>query len=168
MNVDTINTQLEQRRKIVELDKASVRQGILEFEERLGTLPSSVRGDELDKMCPLKHTFVDGAYIREIFMPKGTLLTSKIHKICHPYFVMKGECSVLTDEGVVRIKAPYSGVTQPGTKRVLYMHEDTVWITVHVTKHKDLEMIEEEIIAKSFDEILPTHEEVLKLKEDLI
>ena len=164
MDVDTITTK-EQQRKIVELDKASVRKGILEFEEKLEALPLSVKGDALDKMCPLKHTFVDGAYIREIFMPKGTLLTSKIHKICHPYFVMKGDCSVLTDEGVVRIKAPYTGVTQPGTKRILYMHEDTVWITVHVTKHKDLTMIEEEIIAKSFDEMLPTYNEVLKLKE---
>ena len=29
---------------------------------------------------PLKHYFTKGLYCREIFMPKGTLLTSKIHK----------------------------------------------------------------------------------------
>jgi len=153
------------KERIVELDKATVRKGILDFEQKLDDLPSSVKGKELDKLCPLKHTFVDGAYIREIFMPKGIIITSKIHKICHPYFIMKGDCSVLTDEGVARLKAPYHGITQPGTKRILYIHEDTIWITVHVTKHKDLAMIEEEIIAKSFDEILPTHEEVRKLKE---
>lgn len=159
-----MNNLIEQKR-IVELDKVTVRKGILDFERKLDALPISVKGKELDELCPLKHTFVDGAYVREIFMPKGTLLTSKIHKICHPYFVMKGDCSVLTDEGIIRIKAPYHGITQPGTKRILYMHEDTIWLTVHVTKHKDLEKIEEEIIAKSFDEILPTHEEIKKLKE---
>lgn len=157
-----MNNLVEQ--KIITLDKATVRKGILDFEKKLDDFPSSVKGKELDELCPLKHTFVDGAYVREIFMPKGTLLTSKIHKICHSYFVMKGDCSVLTDEGVIRIKAPYHGITQPGTKRILYMHEDTIWITVHITKHKDLEKIEEEIIAKSFDE-LPTPEEIKKLKE---
>ena len=151
--------------KIIALDKTTVRKGILEFENRIDALPGSVKGKALDELCPLKHTFVDGAYIREIFMPKGVLLTSKIHKICHPYFVMKGDCSVLTDEGVVRIKAPYHGITQPGTKRILYMHKDTVWITVHVTKHKNLTQIEDEIIAKNFDEVSLTHEAISQLKE---
>jgi len=151
--------------RIRQLDKQTVRKGILSFEQKLAQLPGSVSGEELDKLCPLIHKFVDGAYVREIFMPKGTLLTSKIHKICHPYFVLKGDCSVLTDEGIVRIKAPYSGITQPGTKRILYIHEDTVWITVHVTKHKDLDQIEEEIIAKDFDGVLPTPEEIKLLRE---
>ena len=30
--------------------------------------------------CPLVHRFTNKMYIREIFMPKGTLVTSKIHK----------------------------------------------------------------------------------------
>jgi len=150
--------------RIKTLDKATVRSGIMDFEKKFDEWEGSVKGKDLDELCPLTHKFVDGAYIREIFMPKGTLLTSKIHKICHPYFVMKGDCSVLTDEGVVRIKAPYNGITQPNTKRILYMHEDTIWITVHVTKHKDLEQIEDEVIAKSFDEVLITKEELYKLK----
>lgn len=133
------------------LEPAEFRIKIMEFEKAFDAHPASVKGKELDKRCPLKHTFVDGAYVREIFMPKGTLITSKIHKICHPYFIMKGDCSVLTEEGVVRIKAPHQGITQAGTKRLIYVHEDCVWITVHVTKETDLEKIEEEIIAKSFD-----------------
>jgi hypothetical protein len=86
-------------------------------------------------------------------MPKGALLTSKIHKVTHPYFVLKGEVSVLTEKGIQRIKAPYSGITPAGTKRILYIHEETVWTTVHVTKEKDLEKIEEEVIANSFDDL---------------
>jgi len=146
--------------KIKKLDKESIRNGIVAFEKEFAKQDFSVKGEQLDELCPLKHTFVDGAYVREIFMPKGVLITSKIHKICHPYFVMKGDCSVLTEDGVIRIKAPHWGVTKPATKRILYIHEDTVWITVHVTKHKDLKMIEEEIIAKSFDELLNTSEQV--------
>jgi len=132
-----------------EVDSLSIREKILTIEDKMREHPDAMIGD----CCPLKHTFVDGAYVREITMPKGMLLTSKIHKICHPYFVLKGDVSVLTEEGVKRIKAPYSGITQPGTKRVLYMHEETVWTTVHVTKETDLEKIEKEIIAEIYDEV---------------
>jgi len=131
------------------LSKETVRSKILEFEERLGQVDGIMRGD----CFPLKHTFVDGAYVREITMPKGAILTSKIHKVCHPYFILKGEVSVLTENGVERIKAPHSGVTPAGTKRILYIHEETVWTTVHVTKEKDLDKIEEEVIANSFEEV---------------
>lgn len=128
------------------------RDSMLEIEKAISKHPNARFGD---KACPLEHTFADGMYIRKITMPKGMLITSKIHKTKHPYFVLTGDASVATEEGCIRIKAPYSGITKPGTKRVLYMHEETVWVTVHRTNETDLEKIEEEIIAKSFDE-LPT------------
>lgn len=154
--METLQTELVETSKFP--TKEEVRNKILSFEKALKNIPGAMAGD----CCPLKHTFVDGAYVREITMPKGMLLTSKIHKICHPYFVLKGDVSVLTDKGVVRIKAPYSGITQAGTKRVLYCHEETTWITIHVTKEKDLDKIEEEVIANSFDE-LPDETEKAKL-----
>ena len=132
--------------------KVSFREKILQFEEKFKKLPGALVGHEMDKeFAPLTHTFVDGAYVREIFMKKGSLFTSKIHKKRHPYFVMKGKCSVMTEDGIKEIIAPFHGITEPGTKRVLYMHEDTVWITVHVTNETDLEKIEEQVIAPSFD-----------------
>lgn len=125
------------------------RLSILAVEERMKNRSDVMIGD----CFPLKHTFVDGAYVREIRMPKGALLTSKIHKICHPYFVLEGDVSVLTENGVQRIKAPYSGITQPGTKRILYIHEDTTWVTVHVTNKTDPDEIEKDIIAESYDDV---------------
>ena len=124
---------------------------IVRFEDKMKQVPGATCGDS--PKCPLIHTFVDGAYVREIFMPKGMLISSKIHKVTHPYFILKGECSVLTEEGVRRIKAPFYGVTKAGTKRVLYIHEDCTWVTVHVTKEQDLEKIEDEIIAPTFDKV---------------
>jgi hypothetical protein len=131
--------------------KLDIRRLTCTIENQMRTMPGVKIGDS--DLCPLKHTFVDGAYVREIFMPKGTLIVSKIHKITHPYFILKGEVSVLTEDGVERIKAPFSGVTKAGTKRVLYIHEDCTWITVHVTQKTDLAQIEGDIIAKDFDEI---------------
>jgi len=144
--------------------KKDIRTGILKFETVLSKLPGAMFND----CCPLKHTFVDGAYVREITMPKGLLLTSKIHKIRHPYFILKGEVSVLTEEGTKRIKAPYAGITPAGTKRILYIHEETVWITVHVTKETDLKKIEEEIIAKNYTELGIEVDEVKTSEDDKI
>lgn len=133
-----------------DITPAEMRAGILDIEQRIAAMPGATFGDDV---APLEHVFADGMYIRKIVMPKGMLLTSKIHKKTHPYFVMEGEVTVLTDEGEVRIKAPYAGITKAGTKRVLYIHERCVWITCHATKETDLKRIEAEIIAESFSEI---------------
>ncbi|MFA6067523.1 MAG: hypothetical protein WC810_02980 [Janthinobacterium sp.] len=126
-----------------------IRNGILAIEKEMLKNPNALIGDAF----PLKHTFTDGMYVREISVPKGYLVVTKIHKLAHPCFVLKGDCSVLTEEGPKRIKAPYYMITPAGTKRIVYVHEDTVWVTVHKTDKTDLVKIEEEIIAKSFDEL---------------
>lgn len=83
---------------------------------------------------PLKHTFVPGLYIREIFMPKNSIVTSMIHNTIHPFFIMKGKVSVYSDnDGEQLLEAGYNGITTPTTRRVLFTHEDTVWITCHPT-----------------------------------
>lgn len=98
---------------------------------------------------PLVHRFTPGLYIREIFMPAGTLLTSKIHQTEHPYVVTKGVVSVWTErEGWVKITAPHTGITKPGTRRLLYIHEDTTWTTFHPTDKTDLAEIEDDLIVK--------------------
>jgi hypothetical protein len=74
---------------------------------------------------PLVHKFTDGMYIREIFMPAGSLWTSKIHKTEHPYAV-----SIDAQEWY-EITAPYTGITNPGTRRVLFIIEDCIWTTFH-------------------------------------
>ena len=106
-----------------------------------------------DACYPLDHVFVDGAYIRTITIPADIIMTSKIHKITHPYFIMKGEVDVLTEHGMQRISAPYQGITKAGTKRVLRTYSEVTWVTVHVTDETDLNKIEKQIIAESYDDL---------------
>lgn len=97
--------------------------------------------------CPLVHRFTPGLYSREIFMPAGSLIISKLHKTEHPYVISKGRVSVWTEEsGVVQLQAPFCGITKPGTRRILFIHDDCVWTTFHPTKETDLEKIEGELI----------------------
>jgi hypothetical protein len=81
---------------------------------------------------PLTHQFTPGLYIRTIFMPKGSLVISKIHKTTHPFVITKGHTSVWdAANGVQQMRAGHIGITKPGTHRILFMHEDTVWTTFH-------------------------------------
>ena len=63
------------------------------------------------------------------------------------------------------LQAPYIGVTQPGTRRVLYIWEDSIWATSHPNPdNENLEQIEERIIEKH-DNPLLSEEIKNKLKE---
>ena len=125
----------------------------------------ALAGRDSEKLCPVKHEWAEGCYIREWNCPAGVLTVSKIHKIAHPFFVMSGEVSVLTEHGVQHIVGPYHGVTPAGTKRVLYTHTPTQWVTVHVTEHTDLDKIEEEIIAKDFTDPTVSEADLERLME---
>ncbi len=148
------------------IGKEDYRENVMHLEDLINKMPGAVVGEERDKYLPLKHTFVDGAYVREISAPKGAFIVTKIHKVQHPYFILKGKCSVLTEDGVKKLQAPFYGITEAGTKRVVYVHEDTVWVTVHVTNETDLDKIEEQIIAKDFGDIPISNEDIIKLKEE--
>ena len=139
----------------VPVTKQDARAVIMAIQEDLAGREGALIGDSREYLavCPLKHTFVDNGYVREIFLPKGMFFVTKIHKKRHPYFIMSGEVSVLTDTGVEKLSGPFHGITEPWTKRVIYTHEDTVWITVHPTQETDLKKIEEEIIAKTYDDL---------------
>jgi hypothetical protein len=130
--------------------KLAIRDKVTALEEHMKTMPDALVGDAVGA---LRHFHTDDQYVRELFAPAGSLIVTKIHKKAHPVFILAGRCSVWTEDGVRKIQAPYHMITPAGTKRVVYVHEDTVWVTVHATKEKDLEKIEEEVIAKTFDDV---------------
>jgi len=96
--------------------------------------------------CPLVHRFTPGLYTREIFMPAGTAIVSRIHKTEHPYVVLTGRALVWTAEaGVVTLTAGAVGITKPGTRRVLYVTEDCRWLTFHPTTETDMDKLQAEL-----------------------
>lgn len=103
---------------------------------------------------PVRHWFSDGVYGREIRIPAGTLLTGKIHKYQHLNILSQGDISVLMDDGIVRIQAPFTIVSPSGTKRVAYAHTDCVWTTILRTDQTEPEQIEARFVADSEAEYL--------------
>jgi len=111
---------------------------------------------------PPVHHFSKGLYARELRIPKGTIISGKIHKYENLNIMSQGELSILTETGVKRVKAPFTVISPPGTKRLAYAHEDTVWTTIHATEERDVDKIEAEFIAQSDMEYL----EFVKMIED--
>lgn len=132
--------------------KQDFRDLCLNVEQKLLDLPESVSGEDLEKIMPTKSTFADGCYIREIFVPAGQFFTTEIHKKDHPFFLLKGKLSMVSEHGVLNIEAPYHGITKKGTKRLVQIHEDVVFITVHATDKTTVEEVRKDVLAESFDD----------------
>ena len=123
------------------------RQAIFALEDAIRSFPEEQR-EGFDNI----HNFCPGVYARTIYMKAGLVLTSKIHMTQHFFMVSKGSCTVVNSHGEKElIVAPYLGVTMPGTKRALHIHEDCIWTTFHATTLTDLEEIEKQIMAENFD-----------------
>lgn len=122
-----------------------IRQKIDRIEAVLKQMP-----EQLD--LPPVHHFSRGLYARELFIPKGTLIVGKIHRY-ECLNTMLGDISVLTEEGVKRLTGFHTFTSRPGVKRVGFTHEDTTWICYHASKETDIDKLEDELIAKSYDEV---------------
>ncbi|SRR5260221_14372776 len=122
-----------------------LRLQIVELEERMRERPDQIHIEPV-------HYFAQGLYAREITIPKGTLLTGKIHLFEHINIISKGDISVLTESGVKRIKAPATIISKPGIKRVGFAHEDTVWTTIHACNVKDADEAERLLVVDTFEE----------------
>lgn len=92
--------------------------------------------------------FSPGVYAREIKIPADTTIVGEIHKYPQLNILSKGEISVLTEEGIKKVQAPFTIVSPAGTKRVAYAHTDCVWTTILHTFETDVQLIWDYFIAK--------------------
>lgn len=124
----------------LDLDALSMRQKVHLLESELLKQPQVE--------MPVNHYFSQGVYARELTIPADTVLTGEIHKYQQLNILSKGDISVLTENGVIRVQAPFTIVSPPGTKRIAYAHTECVWTTIHGTEETNLEKIELHFIAK--------------------
>jgi hypothetical protein len=130
---------------LVEVEKR--RAQILRLQDEMQNMPNRL---DLYKDAPVRHIFAPGCYAREMTLPEGSCIIGKIHRHAHINIISAGHVRVATDEGVLEFRAPYTFVSQPGTKRVVLALENTIWTTIHPTEETDLGKIEEQVIAPSY------------------
>lgn len=103
------------------------------FEARLREFP------QID--IEIVHHFADGVYAREARLKAGTVATGKIHAGEHLNIVSAGAIEVWTEDGMKVIRAPFTFVSRPGTKRVGLALLDTVWTTVHANPDNEKSLV---------------------------
>ena len=113
---------------------------------------SIVKGNT--KHFPLKHSFSEGVYIREMLMKKGGTVIGKLHKYSHTWFLMKGEIIVATDLGTENYIAPCYVSALAGAKRVIHAVEDSVFINVHPNPKNitNIEELEDMLTCPSYND----------------
>jgi len=108
----------------------------------------------------LKHHFLPGYYLRELFIPAGIITVSKIHKFPCLNILSKGEriTTIRDDEEgsptygdyvPTRIRAPHMYWSEAGLQRISYTIEDAVWITQHwnLEDERDIAMLESRFVC---------------------
>lgn len=112
---------------------------IVALQQAMATLPQA----ELET----EHYFADGMYARVLKRKAGTLIVGKRHRREHFYIVTQGRVAVSDGERTIEYKAGDVIVSQPGTKRAVLALEDSICMTVHRTKKRNLDKIEAQLIV---------------------
>ena len=105
--------------------KLSTRKKILDFQSMLisNADEENIVTHQDSKLFPLKHTFADGIYVRQMSMDQGSIVVGAIHKHLHVWFLLTGHISVVTEDATEDYVAPCYVVATPGTKRVIYANK---------------------------------------------
>jgi len=134
-----------------ELTPKMIRESINDIEKLMLAAPAA------DKVAiETIHNFADNVYTRTVFMKAGSLITGKIHKLEHVVIIGQGSASVISEEfGAKVIQAPMVFVSRPVVKRMLFVHEDMVWTTVHQnpTNTRDLDELEKLLILPDYEQL---------------
>lgn len=105
---------------------------------------------QLDLASVTKHYFGGGMYARELYMPKGSVVTGKIHLKEHLCHISFGDVTIVEAGKRTRVRGPYTFVGEPGSKRALYMHENTLWTAFHVTDATTVEECEATLVSNDY------------------
>lgn len=97
---------------------------------------------------PITHKFADQVYIRQMDMKKGQVVVGSIHNHSHVWFLMTGNVTINNNGEIVEHVAPCYTVSGPNAKRVIYAHEDSIFINVHKnpSNTRDVKKLEKEIV----------------------
>tara|TARA_R100001369_G_scaffold91742_1_gene133951 strand:- start:152 stop:616 length:465 start_codon:yes stop_codon:yes gene_type:complete len=103
---------------------------------------------------PLKHSFADQIYVREMKMKKDSMVVGAIHNHLHVWFLLTGRLTIVTELSKEDYIAPCYVLSTPGVKRVIYAQEDSIFVNIHKnpSNTQDLDKLEDEIVSKNYKE----------------
>ncbi|GAF92461.1 unnamed protein product, partial [marine sediment metagenome] len=90
------------------------RRKVMELEAVMREMP------QVDLEQHTNHHFSEGIYLRELFIPAGTILTGKIHRHESMNILVSGTIRVTTDSGVKELTGLQIYNSSPGMKKAAY------------------------------------------------
>ena len=115
-------------------------QGIVNSIDELAVcIQAKVDSGELQGVeTPLTHYHTKDLYGRRIIVPAGCLFTTRVHKTDHISVAFRGRITMLNADGESQeVTAPDMFVTPAGTHRVVYVHEEVEFATIHHCEEQD-------------------------------
>jgi hypothetical protein len=98
---------------------------------------------------PLNHMFAPGVYAREVVMPTDSFVIGHEHKTEHFNIILTGRATVMMEGVIHDIKAPAIIKSNRNVRKILYIHEEMHWVTIHPTDETNIEKLEEMLVVKS-------------------
>ena len=107
---------------------------------------------------------VDGLYVRELLIPAGALILSRVHKRPLVNIISKGRVVVIDSNGHNEYVAPATFISSAGTQRVVVAGEETVWNTAHLTAVTNPDELVDDLTLNDYQEFISysnqlTHQE---------
>ena len=101
------------------------------------------------EVVPLKHFFADGIYVRQMSINKGVAVIGAIHNHQHVWFLLTGHLTISCNNEVQDYEAPCYVVSEPGSQRIIYANEDSIFVNIHKnpTNTQDLKELEKDIVS---------------------
>lgn len=130
---------------IAQVPQRKYQQAIADLSESLKDLPQVE--------TPVLHLFSVGYYARVVSIPAGTLAIGKIHKTRNCFSLVRGTIRISTGGDVKEITAPYHGTILAGQQNAVYAVTDCAIMNVHKTNKTTLAEIEDEVIAKTMEDV---------------
>lgn len=88
---------------------------------------------------PVEHSFCNGLYARDLFIPAGCLLSGAVHKEESFFIIRSGQLRVTSENGVITVLPGFMNVTKAGTKRIGLALTDVICTTIHANPDNETE-----------------------------
>jgi len=102
----------------------------------------------------IKHQFADQIYIRQMDLKKGQVIVGAIHNHLHAWFLLTGKVLINNNGELIEHIAPCYTVSKPGSQRLIYAMEDSIFVNIHKnpSNTQDIKELEDTIVSFTKEE----------------
>tara|TARA_R110002110_G_scaffold61393_2_gene172396 strand:- start:41 stop:487 length:447 start_codon:yes stop_codon:yes gene_type:complete len=139
--------------KKIDKDIAALEEAIISNNDKEGFYGDGVSIVDIPEI-PIESSFADQIYVRKMTMKADQLIVGAIHNHQHVWFLLTGHVSINNNGEIIDYIAPCYTISEPGSKRAIYAHEDSIFVNIHKNplNIKDIKELQKEIVSLTVEE----------------